>query len=74
MPETTTQGGGQPKLPMQGISQPTREEVLKLPRVHISGHPVMAHKVTALRDKNTGLPLGRGYRSNANPACGPWPG
>jgi uracil phosphoribosyltransferase len=41
---------------MQGVPQPTREEVLKLPRVHISTHPVMAHKLTALRDKNTQPP------------------
>jgi uracil phosphoribosyltransferase len=41
---------------MQGIPQPTREEALKLPRVHISTHPVMAHKLTALRDKNTQPP------------------
>ncbi|MDQ6661539.1 MAG: uracil phosphoribosyltransferase [Chloroflexota bacterium] len=41
---------------MQGIPQPTREEVLSLPRVHISSHPVMASKMTALRDKNTPPP------------------
>jgi uracil phosphoribosyltransferase len=56
MIDATTQGGSQPKLPMQGIPQPTREEALKLPRVHISTHPVMAHKLTALRDKNTQPP------------------
>ncbi len=49
---TSTQGG-QPKLPMQGVAQPTRDEVLNLPRVHISQHPVMAHKMTLLRDKHT---------------------
>lgn len=53
MIDTSAQGGGQPKLPMQGIAQPTRDEVLSLPRVHISQHPVMAHKMTALRDKHT---------------------
>lgn len=53
MIDTSAQGGGQPKLPMQGIAQPTRDEVLSLPRVHISQHPVMAHKLTALRDKYT---------------------
>lgn len=53
MIDTSAQGGGQAKLPMQGIAQPTRDEVLALPRVHISRHPVMAHKMTALRDKNT---------------------
>src|SRR2546422_196371 len=56
MTETTTQSGGRPSLPMQGIPQPSREEVLNLPRVHISTHPVMAHKMTALRDVNTPPP------------------
>ncbi|HLJ32039.1 MAG TPA: uracil phosphoribosyltransferase [Ktedonobacteraceae bacterium] len=56
MAETTTQSGGKPGLPMQGIAQPAREEVLNLPRVHISTHPVMAHKMTALRDINTQPP------------------
>src|SRR5690348_17780058 len=56
MTETTTSSGGRPSLPMQGIPQPRRDEVLKLPRVHISTHPVMAHKLTALRDKNTQPP------------------
>lgn len=46
----------QPRLPMEGVAQPTRAEVLSLPRVHISAHPVMAHKMTALRDKNTQPP------------------
>lgn len=56
MPETNTQSGGRPGLPMQGIAQPTREEVLNLPRVHLSQHPVMADKMTALRDKHTQPP------------------
>jgi uracil phosphoribosyltransferase len=56
MAETSTQSGERPSLPMEGIHQPTREEVLHLPRVHISSHPVMAHKMTALRDKNTQPP------------------
>src|SRR5215470_15417254 len=56
MTETTTSGGGRPSLPMQGIPQPRRDEVLDLPRVHISSHPVMAHKMTALRDINTPPP------------------
>ncbi|HLI89060.1 MAG TPA: uracil phosphoribosyltransferase [Ktedonobacteraceae bacterium] len=46
----------QGRLPMQGVPQPTRDEVLHLPRVHISTHPVMAHKMTALRDKRTQPP------------------
>jgi uracil phosphoribosyltransferase len=41
---------------MEGVAQPTRAEVLSLPRVHISSHPVVAHKMTALRDKNTQPP------------------
>ena len=52
MPGTVTQGD-RSKLPMQGIPQPSREEVIGLPRVHLSLHPVMSHKVTKLRDKNT---------------------
>ena len=48
--------GERPGLPMKGIPQPTREEVRNLPRVHISMHPVMHHKMTALRDKNTPPP------------------
>ena len=56
MPETNTSSGGRPALPMQGVPQPSRDEVLNLPRVHISTHPVMAHKMTALRDKNTQPP------------------
>src|SRR5260370_6098077 len=51
----TLEGERQP-LPMKGVPQPTRKEVLKLPRVHISTHPVMQHKMTALRDKNTPPP------------------
>lgn len=45
-----------PQLPMQGIPQPGRAEVLQLPRVHISRHPVMAHKMTLLRKKETPAP------------------
>src|SRR5579885_1101023 len=56
MAETDTSTGGKPALPMQGVPQPSRDEVLGLPRVHISTHPVMAHKMTALRDKNTAPP------------------
>src|SRR5438477_3674056 len=56
MTETTTSSGGRPSLPMQGVPQPKRDEVLNLPHVHISTHPVMAHKMTALRDKNTQPP------------------
>ncbi|WP_201387104.1 uracil phosphoribosyltransferase [Ktedonobacter sp. SOSP1-85] len=45
---------------MQGIPQPGRTEVLQLPRVHISRHPVMAHKMTLLRNKET--PASQFYR------------
>ena len=55
MTETTTSSGGRPSLPMQGIPQPRRNEVLDLPRVHISLHPVMAHKMTALQIKTRSL-------------------
>lgn len=48
--------GQRQSLPMKGVPQPRREEVLSLPRVHISAHPVMQHKMTALRDKNTPPP------------------
>lgn len=43
-------------LPMKGVPQPAREEVCTLPRVHLSTHPVIQHKMTALRDKNTPPP------------------
>lgn len=56
MAETTTHNGERPGLPMQGVPQPRRDEVLNLPRVHISSHPVMADKLTALRNKHTSVP------------------
>lgn len=43
-------------LPMRGIPQPGRNDVLALPDVSISRHPVVAHKVTALRDRRTTPP------------------
>jgi len=43
-------------LPMRGVSQPNREDVLHLPGVHISTHPVVAHKLTRLRDYRTAPP------------------
>ncbi|HEY0754663.1 MAG TPA: uracil phosphoribosyltransferase [Ktedonobacteraceae bacterium] len=43
-------------FPMKGIPQPRRDEVLGWPRVHISAHPVIQHKMTALRDKHTPPP------------------
>jgi uracil phosphoribosyltransferase len=41
---------------MRGIAQPAREETATLPSVHISRHPVVAHKLGLLRDKNTASP------------------
>jgi len=38
---------------MLGISQPTRSEVLTLPDIHVSHHPVVQCKLTTLRDKRT---------------------
>ena len=55
MINTDTHDGSQ-RLPMQGVPQPTRAEVENLPRVHISSHSVMVHKMTALRDTNTAPP------------------
>ncbi len=43
-------------LPMRGMPQPSRESVLSLPDVHISRHPVIEHKMMALRDKDTSPP------------------
>ena len=40
-------------FPMRGIPQPTREQALTLPQVYISRHPVVAHKMTLLRDRHT---------------------
>ena len=56
MSDTSISSGERPALPMQGVPQPTREEVLSLPRVHISSHPVMKHKLSAMRDKRTPPP------------------
>ena len=43
-------------LPMRGVAQPSREEVIDLPGVYISRHPVIMHKLTALRDRHTPPP------------------
>jgi uracil phosphoribosyltransferase len=40
-------------LPMRGVPQPAREDVLELPGVYISRHPVVAHKISLLRNKTT---------------------
>src|SRR5690349_12919659 len=46
----------QTSLPMLGVPQPTRDQALALPDVRVSSHPVVAHKLTALRDKRTPHP------------------
>jgi uracil phosphoribosyltransferase len=43
-------------LPMRGVAQPTRQDVLSLPGVYVSRHPVVIHKLTALRDRHTAPP------------------
>lgn len=45
--------GATPELPMRGVPQPTRAEALALPGLHISRHPIIACKLTELRDVNT---------------------
>src|SRR3954453_16761666 len=39
--------------PMQGQEQPARDAVAALPQLHVSGHPVVAHLLTRLRDETT---------------------
>ncbi len=41
------------ELPMRGVPQPSRAEALALPGLRISRHPVVASKLTALRDATT---------------------
>ncbi len=43
-------------VPMLGVEQPSRESVVGLAGLHLSQHPVVQHKITALRDKNTQPP------------------
>ncbi|HKB46340.1 MAG TPA: uracil phosphoribosyltransferase [Ktedonobacterales bacterium] len=43
-------------LPMRGVEQPARADVLELADVHISRHPVVEHKMTSLRDRSTPPP------------------
>lgn len=49
------ESGAPAELPMRGVTQPTRQEVLSLPDVHISHHPVIKHKLTAVRDQRTSV-------------------
>jgi uracil phosphoribosyltransferase len=50
------EGSAKRALPMREVPQPSRESVLSLPDVHISQHPVIEHKMTALRDRDTTPP------------------
>lgn len=43
----------EPILPMRGVAQPTRDEALALPGLHVSRHPVIASKLTELRSTDT---------------------
>jgi uracil phosphoribosyltransferase len=52
----SNQQAGEIDLPMRGIPQPSRDDVLHLAGVHISSHPVVAHKLTRLRDQQTPPP------------------
>ncbi|HEX6510689.1 MAG TPA: uracil phosphoribosyltransferase [Chloroflexota bacterium] len=38
---------------MRGVPQPTAEEARRYPRLHVSGHPAVAHKLTLLRAADT---------------------
>jgi len=40
-------------FPMRGVAQPSREEVLGYHQLHLSRHPVVAHKLTLLRRAET---------------------
>ena len=51
--EPTTTPGADPQLPMRGVAQPTREEALALSGLHVSRHPIIAAKLTTLRDEKT---------------------
>ena len=39
--------------PMRDVAQPTRDAVAALPQLRVSHHPVVAHKLTLLRDQST---------------------
>ena len=41
---------------MRGVPQPVRADVLALPGVHISQHPVVAEKMSQVRDRHTTSP------------------
>ncbi|HET9110636.1 MAG TPA: uracil phosphoribosyltransferase [Ktedonobacterales bacterium] len=72
-----------PSFPMRGIAQPTRDEALALPGLHVSRHPIIASKLTALRDVSTSpahfyalvRELGSllAYEATADLPTEPWP-
>jgi uracil phosphoribosyltransferase len=41
---------------MAGIAQPTRDEALRYPRLHVATHPLIAVQLTLLRSVETGSP------------------
>ena len=45
--------------PMRGKEQPAWDAVAALPQLHVSRHPVVAHKLTILRDETTDGPAFR---------------
>ena len=45
--------------PMRGQLQPTRDAVMDRPQLRVSYHPVVAHKLTILRDRSTDSPTFR---------------
>jgi uracil phosphoribosyltransferase len=48
-----------PGGPMKDMAQPARDEVLALPQLRLSRHPLVAHKLTLLRRTSTDVPLFR---------------
>lgn len=42
--------------PMAGREQPTREEALRQPRLHVASHPLIAVRLTLLRSTGTAAP------------------
>ena len=54
--EIATQRALPSAFPMRGIPQPSRDSVLSLPDVHLSRHPVVAHKIGLIRSRETPPP------------------
>ena len=44
--------GARPR-PMAGLPQPTREEALRVPQLHVARHPLIAAQLTLLREAGT---------------------